>query len=730
MGYNRGKYTVINFSLRLRSKVILLSSFLLILPLLGYNYILEMEKFLRQGQEQTLIGTTRAVATALHERPRLFNSQASFLKEVKAGKDLYAYALNHSIKIDGELSDWAEFEQQSLLYGKEYIRFQSQPNTDNPISFTHMVGKRDGYLYGYFKVNDKYPVFRSQQSLRIDKNDHLIIAMTSPQGELQNYVISVYKDGWFNAFLQTNSNNKNTQLQREKRIQGFWKHNETGYNIEFRFPLTMLGDKLGFSLHTVSDNNSRQVDNIISTSNTQNLTDLGTVLVPSPEIELILKGMSHTRSRIWVVDRHQRVLAQTGDIRQAEGVFASEERVDNGILSRWDALQSKLLSPLYKSILSQPQNNFEDDLKNTTQLNSKFIARTISGKSQSHWSLTKDKKAMILSAASPIMVGDKVMGIVVAEETTNGIKTLRNKALEKLFNVLITIIVIGIILLFAFGSSIASRIRKLRDQAENAIDDQGRILAPFEPSKSGDEIGELSRGLSDMVNRLGQYHFYLENLASRLSHELHTPVAMVRSSLENLSLMPQSTNSQKYITRAENGINRLNRMLTSMSEATRIEQSLQSSDKEHFAINELASMCIQGYQMTYKEYQFILTNSDEKLTINADPDYIVQILDKLINNAMEFSNKEDPITISLSRKMNNAQLSISNIGDLLPEKMTDELLNSMVSIRTKNKNDKTHLGLGLFIAKMISEFYQGKITIADRDDKKGVNVTLNLPLIS
>lgn len=78
------------FQLRfgLRAKLLLLSSFLFVIPWFGYQYVWEMEKYLRFGQEQTLVGTARALATALHERENLFNNQASFLPSVEQGKDL------------------------------------------------------------------------------------------------------------------------------------------------------------------------------------------------------------------------------------------------------------------------------------------------------------------------------------------------------------------------------------------------------------------------------------------------------------------------------------------------------------------------------------------------------------------------------------------------------------------------------------------------------------------
>jgi two-component system sensor histidine kinase ChvG len=711
--------------LGLRTKIILLSSSLLILPWFGYQYLQEMENFLRQGQEQTLIGTTQAVATALHERPELFNAQASFVNELDAGKDLYAYQLEQAINIDGLLNDWQGGQQQSLFYGQKQVRFQTDKNTKNPISFTHQLGKRNGYLYAYLQVIDKKPVFRDIHAPRLDQNDHLIIALSSPQGLLQRYIVSVYKSGWFNAYLMPGLGADIKQLPREKRIQGFWKLSASGYTIELRLPLDMLGNKLGFALHNVSNPNTHRVDNIISTSNTDDLAELGTVLVPSPEIKRILKGMSHTKSKIWVVDRHQRVIAESGDILQADGAWASLQAPPESQWSRW---LSKLLTPLYALILSPPDGAFIDDLKDATRLNSQFIEQALTGQLQSSWRVSKDKKAMILSAAYPVLVGNQVMGVVVAEETTNGILALRNKAFEKLFNMLISIIFIGVLVLFIFASNIARRIRTLRNQADNAIDSQGRISTPFSASCSTDEIGDLSRGLAEMVNRLGQYHHYLEQLAPRLSHELHTPVAIVRSSLENLALLPQNEDNKKYIKRSQQGIKRLNRILTSMSEATRIEQSLQHAEQQQVIFNDLVNGCVQGYQMTYPAFQFQLSQPQQTLQIVADPDFIVQLFDKLITNAMEFSDTENAIEITLKKEGGFACLLVSNRGPLLPDNMTDQLLNSMVSVRTKKSQDKTHLGLGLFIVKMIAEFHRGEIIIKNRADGLGVEVLLRLPV--
>jgi len=109
---------VLKFNLRV--KLFLLSLFLFAIPLLGYQYVWEMEKYLRIGQEKTLMGTVRAVATALHERPKLFNRQASFLPTVQKGRDLYAYPIVTPIQLDGHLNDWHK-KHRALTYQQDYL---------------------------------------------------------------------------------------------------------------------------------------------------------------------------------------------------------------------------------------------------------------------------------------------------------------------------------------------------------------------------------------------------------------------------------------------------------------------------------------------------------------------------------------------------------------------------------------------------------------------------------
>ena len=717
----------------LRSKILALSSLLLLLPWFAYQFINEMENFLRLGQQQTLLGTTSAIATALHERPTLFNEHASFLPDVKKGHDLYVYDLTNPIELNGDNNDWGEVVGFKNSYPDNF----NQTQHAGEVHFNQLLGKYSGYLYVHFEVFDQHPVKRSINNRKITLNDHLIFAVTDPQGQLQRYIISVSEDGWFNAYQYPKNSIKAERLTRIKSIQGIWKTTQQGYNIEFRVPLSLLGDRLGFQLNTTSNKETGKINSVISTSNLLDIDKLGSVLIPSPEIENILKAMTHTRSRLWVVDRHQRVIAKSGDIHQATGTWPIESSADKKPSSLWTRFEDALITPIYNFILETPDNSFNDVSKNITQLNYALVDQALMGKAVTQWRLSDDKKVSILSAAHPIFIsdpitGEQVMGAVVAEETNHGILTLRNQALQSLFNVLLAVIFIAGILLFVFLSSMVNRIRKLRNQSEKLIDENGRLTGDFKVSESSDEIGDLSRGMGSMVKRLGQYHHYIEQLSSRLSHELRTPVAVVRSSLENLALLPASTEQEKYIQRSQQGIKRLNKILTSMSDASRIEQSLQQGDKQFINLGELVTGCLQGYEMIYPKFTFIPQLTEEAVMVNADPDFLVQLFDKIIHNAIEFTSDDAPIKITLRKhnKNNDAILNIENIGPLLSNDSNQDLFQSMVSIRPTSQQHDTHLGLGLYIAKMICDYHQAELSIANNRDLTGVEVSITFPLIS
>ena len=463
----------------IRLKLLFLSSFLFAIPWLGYQYIWEVEKYLRKGQEQTLTGTVTAIATALHERPKLFNAQASFLSSVRKGRDLHALDVGQAIRLDGDLNEWQNFQYTPYFYGDDYVFVNKETYSADTLSYHHMVVKYDRHLYAMFEVTDNRIVYRGENATSVHKNDHLQIGLLNKDNQFRRFIVAAHQPGWFNAYLLEPVENSVFPLKNETKIQGTWKETKQGYNIELRMPLDMIGSKLGFIIYDVDDKYEKNVVTAVGTSNTQRSDQLGTVLVPSPEIEKIIKGLSRSNLRIWVIDKHRRVQARIGDIRSTSQKNFSNDIADNKFSRWWQTFEKKYLHPLYYRLLTRPPQDFIDELERATQIVGSQIDSALEGTVDSTWYLTPDKKAVVLSAAHPVWVDDEVMGVVVAEETTNGIRTIRNQALEKLFSVILLVMTIGILTLFLFASRISSRIRKLRTQAEQAIDEQGRVSAPL-----------------------------------------------------------------------------------------------------------------------------------------------------------------------------------------------------------------------------------------------------------
>ena len=706
------------FRISLRVQLFSISLFLAAIPYLGYKYINEMELYLQQGQENTMVGTARAVATMLHEQPSLLDVNASYRNELRPGTDLYAPTLPRPIRLDGKFSDWQGVDNLLHDYGNREIVVSSSNSSSEPnsVQFSHMVGRYGTHLYARFTIQDDTIVWRSENSLRVERNDHLLIGLKNNLGQFQRYIISPYKSGWVNAYLLKGDSGYEI-VDNALFIQGEWVRTDQGVNVELRLPLDATSRGLAFAYMDVDNNRSYQATGI-GTANPNEIDELGTVVTPSPEIERILRSMIHADSRMWVVDRYQRVLAKVGDIQSSIGLISSPEKPANSL---WGRFEKFFLLPIYYRILVRPPSSFVDTLTDAMALEGEDIQSALDGTADSLWRLSEDGKAVILSSAHPIFYQDKVIGAVVVEQTTHGIRTLRNQALEDIFNTILAVMIVTTLGLVFLSQRTTNRIRSLRDATEKVIDDNGKVIGELTPVRSYDEIGDLSVTFSNVLSRLNQYNSYLEQMAGRLSHELRTPVAVVKSSLDMLPSIENPRQRDEVIQRAKVGIERLSKMLNSMSEATRLEQSLQCEEKVLFDPASIIESCYQGYKHIYSDKKFQLSTDDKRMRLIGSPDLFVQMLDKVVANACEFSNNTDPIRLSIFTEGNNIQLKVINSGPLLPKVEMNQLTQSMVSIRNhEEQTDTVHLGLGLYIANTIAQFHSGSLSLSNIEDGSGV----------
>jgi len=431
------------------------------------------------------------------------------------------------------------------------------------------------------------------------------------------------------------------------------------------------------------------------------------------EITAILKGLQRASSRIWVVSREYRVLALTGSLKRPDPPVPGSLQRALG----W--------------LIAQPTEEFDDAVAEDAVAAGREVAAALQGAAATRTRNTRDGRAVVVSAAHPIWVGDEVHGAVVVEETTNRIASLRNQALERLLGATFAAFALVAAVLLWFAARISNRIRRLADEAEAAIDARGRVTRLTTASGAADEIGDLSRSFSTVLGRLARYNAYLEALAGRLSHELRTPVAVVRSSLENLHAARTPEETRTYVARAEEGLGRLSTILSRMTEASRLEQGLSAAERERFDAVQVVRGCVEGYRLAYDgrapggaPRSFELSLPDAPVPLEGAPDLLAQMLDKLVENAADFAVEGTSIRVSLAA---DGTLRVENRGPALPDAIRESLFDSMVSLRGERGGGVPHLGLGLYIARLIAEFHGGTLRAENLPGGAGAAFEARMP---
>jgi two-component system sensor histidine kinase ChvG len=337
-----------------------------------------------------------------------------------------------------------------------------------------------------------------------------------------------------------------------------------------------------------------------------------------------------------------------------------------------------------------------------------------------------DDKVKIVMAGHPIRSGNSVLGAVVVEQSSNAILTRQYELLKSLAAASLLVFAFVTITLIIFAWRLTVRIGRLRDTTEQAITREGRVQELLIPNRHypRDELGDLGRSITSMLKRLSGYTQYLEGLPDTLAHELNNPLNVVSSSLQNLEQEQGNLSDNKYMERAQTGVNRLRHILTSLTEAANLEEAMQSEEKEPISLGRLLEDYIGGARSIYPKHTFDLVVAHEPTVVLASGEHIAELLDKLIDNAVHFGDEAEPINVRLKLKSSRLIISVANHGPQVDIELQDRIFEPMVSLGRKDAK-QSHLGLGLYVVRLISEFHEARATM--RNTSKGVVVSVSFP---
>ena len=668
--------------LRLRTKLLLLSLVLLALPWLGYRYFQEMRNFSLGGQERAQALTAQAIATVLHERPELFHTPTLPDDIPRREALLYAFPLAQPIQLDGYADDWAALRPHARRFGSA-----------SGLSFELILGVRDDQLHALLEVQDTDMVYRHPGYRRLDNSDHVRLRLLDPAGNERHVLVLTEGPGSTTTYEVGPDWRHALDGRALRDIRGHWQPTAEGYRLELRLPLAWLGPqrRLHLAVADVQDERERSVQELVGTL-PGNETGFNHLLLRSTELERILAGLERSSARIWILDRDQRVRAQVGGGSPAHGL---------------------------------------DDHDTTTELRDEAsVRRALQGQAALERRPTLDGRGEMIMATHPVLLGDTLLGVVVVEQSTADILALQHRALSRIGLLTLATLLMIISVLMMFATRLALRMRRLSHEAHDAIGPDGRVLHSelHSDQRAGDEFGELSRTISGLLQRLARYTQFLERMPRMLRHEIHNPLNVISTSLQNLAHRQDDADLERYRDSAQRGVARIGAIVEALTEAASLEEAMRQEERAPVDLRALLQHYTESCSLQHPDRHFELLADAAPALVLANDFRIEQLLDKLMDNAVDFSPPGSTIHLRLSLQAEMVCLKVVNEGRPLPTSLREQLFDSLISLREAGEDANRHLGMGLYLVRLIAEHAGGRVEAVNNEDPPGVVIRVWLPI--
>jgi len=661
-----------------------------VLPWGGCRYAREMEAALREGEETSLQAVAQTIAASLQGRTDLLyreplppsdsapdgTSQEPIAATATPAEsrsppavepdDLQPLALSAAPLIDGYADDWPREPAA-------WKHFSHDPQHH----FGILSGVYERMLYVLLEVHDEHPVFDAPGSNWLDPatfGDRVWIGYDDREGEERQVFLAATGPGALSARRIESGQYGEQRALIEPRIRAAWQPTKDGYRVEIRLPLSMLGERFGV---LVDDRSARGATPISYGSlRSEDLHTLGRLIVAAPELTSYLAQFMRPGLKIAITAPDGQVLARADALGQPRSLGGGT---------------SPLLARLYRRFVDRPG------------------------------------EPRYLEAQAPIYDRDRdePIGGLEVTQTADLWLRLRDRALTHMLNFTLGTSVAAVILMFAFAAWLALRLARLRRASESALTHSGLVTA-FPETRARDELGDVARSFSTLLARLNAYTDYLRTLAGKLAHEIRTPLTIVRSSLENLEAEPAGDAARTYLARARQGSERLNAILLAMGAASRVEEAISSAERADFDLVAVLDSAVAAYRGAFPTRSFTSELPPGPIMLHGAPDLIVQMLDKLIDNAVDFSPPAATIAVRLRLEPAGALIEVENPGPPLPRRLEGRLFESLWQSRPDG-DSRPHFGLGLYIVRLIAEFHGGEASAGSLPGEAGVLVTVRLP---
>ena len=456
------------------------------------------------------------------------------------------------------------------------------------------------------------------------------------------------------------------------------------------------------------------------------------------ELELLAIGLENAPA-----DRQNALIAtyarQTGDrVRRYDGagrliadsftMNAPRYRLRLPDEEEWQRHVARFLDKVIDRVVSADRPpNFEEPAVDRSQAWPELVLAGKSGRTQAVNRYAPDRTFMI-SAAVNVKDGTRLLGTENARDITRIVRAER----FRLGMVLAAAVLASVLLSLFLARTIVQPLQRLARAAVRVRLGRAReVTVPRLPDRR-DEIGMLARALSDMSHALRQRIDATDAFAADVSHELKNPIASLRSALDALDRVDKPELRAQLMAIAQDDVRRLDRLVTDIAEASRIDAQLSRTRFEPIDLGLLIEKMVvareargvgRGVRLAFARPR------KNVAVVLGEEQRIIRVLDNLIDNAVSFSPEGGLVQIVATVADNEVLVSVEDQGPGVPESEREHVFRRFHSVRPENEAFGKHSGLGLAIARSIVEGHQGKISIADRQDaQSGACFIMRLPM--
>ncbi|NIJ17182.1 sensor histidine kinase [Sphingobium vermicomposti] len=337
-------------------------------------------------------------------------------------------------------------------------------------------------------------------------------------------------------------------------------------------------------------------------------------------------------------------------------------------------------------------------------------------------------RTLMISAAAGVKDGSTLLATENARDITRIVRAERLR-----LGIVIAAAVLASVLLSLFlARTIVQPLQRLARAAVRVRLGRAReVTVPRLPERR-DEIGMLARALSDMSHALRQRIDATDAFAADVSHELKNPIASLRSALDALDRVDRPDLREQLMAIAQDDVRRLDRLVTDIAEASRIDALLSRTRFEPIDLGLLIERMVVAREARGVprgiRLAFARPRKDVAVVLGEEQ-RLMRVLDNLIDNAISFSPDGGLVQIVATVADHEVLVSVEDEGPGVPEDQREHVFRRFHSVRPESEAFGRHSGLGLAIARSIVEGHQGKIGIADRtDNQSGACFILRLPM--